>query len=610
MAKTSIITCEGLGCGGSTTKAKKLREALIQAVKKHDLTNSINVDFSGCHGFCQQGPIVVIKPEETFYTHVKEKDADIIIKQYLDDKKPVERLLYKSLTTGEPIQKSDDVPFYKHQERIILRNCGHINPEKIGDYLNLGGYGALQKVLNDCKPEEIIEEIIKSGLRGRGGAGFPTGVKWKLCRQSEGNPKYVIVNADEGDPGAFMDRSILEADPHSVIEGLIIAAYAIGASKGYIYARAEYPVAVKRLRIATESARERGFLGENILGSEFNFDFEIYEGAGAFVCGEETALMESIMGKRGNPRPRPPYPATFGVWGKPTNINNVKTYASIPVIINRGAQWYSSIGTEDSNGTAIFALSGKIENSGLIEVPFGITIRDIVYKIGGGILSGKKFKGVQTGGPSGGCLPSSFLDLPIDYKTMATAGSILGSGGMIVLDEDDCMVKLAHYFLTFVQAESCGKCVPCRVGTKAMLDILDKIIDGIGEIEDLELLEELADFVKEASLCGLGQTAPNPVLTTVKYFRDEYLSHIQDKKCPAKECKVMITYEVDAEKCTGCLLCAKHCPVKTIVGMKGQVHSIDSTRCTQCGLCYVTCPQDAISKKDRSIDKIKEVLIQ
>ncbi|MHA2029532.1 MAG: hypothetical protein ACW99Q_09085, partial [Candidatus Kariarchaeaceae archaeon] len=399
LGKTTILTCEGLGCGGSTTKAKKLRKSLIQAVERHNLTDSIEVDFTGCHGFCQQGPIVVMEPEGTFYTHVKEKDVDTIVKQFIDGKKPVERLLYKSLTTGERIQKYDDIPFYKEQQRIILRNCGHINPEKIDDYLNLGGYKALQKVLYDSSPEEIIEEIIKSGLRGRGGAGFPTGVKWKHCRQTEGVLKYVICNADEGDPGAFMDRSILEADPHSVIEGMIIAGFAIGATKGYIYVRAEYPVAVKRLRIAAESARVNGFLGENILGSNYTFDFEIYEGAGAFVCGEETALMESIMGKRGNPRPRPPYPSTFGVWGKPTNINNVKTYASVPVIINRGADWYSSIGTEDSKGTVIFALSGKIANSGLIEVPFGITLRDIVFKIGGGIPSEKNFKGVQTGGP-------------------------------------------------------------------------------------------------------------------------------------------------------------------------------------------------------------------
>ncbi len=591
--------CEGLGCGGSKPGMNELRESLIQAVDLHNLSDDVKVDFTGCHGFCQKGPIVVIEPEGTFYTHVKPKDANAIIKQHFIKSEPVKRLLYKDAETGKYIQNYDEVPFYKNQQRIILRNCGHINPEKIEDYISEGGYKALQKSLCDYEPLEVIEEIKKSGLRGRGGAGFSTGMKWSFCRQSPGEPKYIICNADEGDPGAFMDRSILEADPHSVIEGMIIAAYAMGATKGYIYVRAEYPVAVRRFRIATEDARINRFLGENILDTNFSFDIEIYEGAGAFVCGEETALIASIMGKRGNPVPRPPYPTTTGVWGKPTSINNVKTFATVPVIINRGAEWYSSIGTEDSKGTAIFALTGKITNSGLIEVQFGTTLREIIFDIGGGVPNGYEFKGVQTGGPSGGCLPASLLDLPVDYKNMAQSGSILGSGGMIVLDNNDCMVKLANYFLNFIQEESCGKCVPCRVGVKAMYDILQRIIDGQGEMEDLDLLEELADTVKLASLCGLGQTAPNPVLTTIKYFRDEYISHIVDKSCPAKECQALIKFAIDEGLCTGCTICFQSCPTHAIIGRKGERHTIDPLRCTQCGICEASCPSKAIIKLDR-----------
>ncbi|MCY3412384.1 MAG: NADH-quinone oxidoreductase subunit NuoF [Candidatus Heimdallarchaeota archaeon] len=607
MEKPSILICEGVGCGGSKPGKKELRESLIDAIENFNLIDEVKIDFTGCHGFCQKGPIVVIEPEGTFYTHVKPRDAKTIVEQHFIKRNPVKRLLYKDEESNKFIQSYFDIPFYKNQERVILRNCGHINPEKIEDYIDKGGYEALRKVLTNLSPIEIIDEITKSGLRGRGGAGFSTGAKWRFCRQSKGNQKYIICNADEGDPGAFMDRSILEADPHSVIEGMIIASYAMGVTKGYIYVRAEYPVAIRRLQIALKSAKEKGFLGQNILGSDHNLEIEIYEGAGAFVCGEETALIASIMGERGNPSPRPPFP-TSGVWGKPTSINNVKTFATVPVIINRGSKWYSSIGTEDSKGTVIFALTGKIRNSGLIEVKFGTTLREIIFDIGGGIPNNKKFKGVQTGGPSGGCLPEFLLHLPVDYKNMSQSGSILGSGGMIVLDETDCMVKLAHYFLTFILDESCGKCVPCRVGVKAMHEILERIIDGKGEMEDLSLLRELSDTIKSASLCGLGQTAPNPVLTTMKYYLDEYISHIKDKSCPAKECKSLLKFAVNAEICTGCTICFQNCPTQAIIGKKGEVHSIDHQRCTYCGICEVSCPSGAIIKLDRMIGE-KVILI-
>lgn len=599
MDESTILVCEGLGCGGSKPNVNELRESLTQEIELHDLSDKVKVDFTGCHGYCQKGPIIVIEPEGTFYTGVKPKDANTVVKQHFVNSKPVKRLLYKDIETGEYIQNYDDVPFYKNQRRIILRNCGKINPEKIDAYIAVGGYEALQKTLSNFNPEGVIDEITKSGLRGRGGAGFSTGMKWSFCRQSPGDQKYIICNADEGDPGAFMDRSILEADPHSVIEGMVIAAYAMGVTKGYIYVRAEYPVAVRRFRIATEKAREKGILGDNILGSDHSFDIEIYEGAGAFVCGEETALIASIMGKRGNPMPRPPFPTTTGVWGKPTSINNVKTFATVPVIINEGADWYSNIGTEDSKGTAIFALTGKIANSGLIEVEFGTTLRKIIFDIGGGIPNGNEFKGVQTGGPSGGCLPASLLDLPVDYKNMAASGSILGSGGMIVLDNNDCMVKLAHYFLTFIQEESCGKCVPCRVGVKAMFDILERIIAGYGVIEDLDMLEELSSTIVQASFCGLGQTAPNPVLTTIRYFRDEYIAHIVHKNCPAKECQPLIRFAIDEGTCTGCTICYQSCPTQAIVGKRGEKHSIDPLRCTHCGICEASCPSGAIIKLDR-----------
>jgi NADH-quinone oxidoreductase subunit F len=532
-----VLVCQGTGC--TSSRSEEIRSALEYEVNQAGLSN-IEVDFTGCHGFCQQGPIVVVEPEGIFYTHVKVEDATEIVHSHLKDGKPVERLFYCDPVTGEAIPTYQEINFYKKQTRLILRNCGRINPERIEDYIATGGYEALRKVLSQMTPEEVISEIKKSGLRGRGGAGFPTGVKWEFCRNSPGEQKYMICNADEGDPGAFMDRSTMEGDPHTVIEGLIIAAYAIGASEGYIYCRAEYPLAIKRLRIAIKQAEEKGFLGKSILGSQFNFTVHIKEGAGAFVCGEETALMASIEGRRGMPRSRPPFPAQSGLWGKPTNINNVKTLASIPVIINKGADWYASIGTEKSKGTAVFALTGKIANAGLVEIPMGITLRELIFEIGGGILGGKRFKAVQTGGPSGGCLPASLLDSPIDYESLASAGSIMGSGGMVVTDEDTCMVDMARFFLSFTQLESCGKCIPCRWGTKQMLDILEDIANGRGRPGDIELLQELAEAVKDGSLCGLGQTAPNPVLTSIRYFRDEYEEHIKKHHCSAAVCKGLV----------------------------------------------------------------------
>ncbi|MFC2058674.1 NADH-quinone oxidoreductase subunit NuoF [Chloroflexota bacterium] len=533
----TILVCQGTGC--TSTKSDQIRITLDQEIQQAGLAD-VKVDFTGCHGFCQQGPIVIIEPEGTFYTHVKVEDAAEIVRSHLIEGNPLQRLFYHDPLSGEAIPTYNKVNFYKKQKRLILRNCGHINPEKIDDYIATGGYKALEKALSQMSPEKIIDEIKRAGLRGRGGAGFPTAVKWKFCHDAPGTKKYMICNADEGDPGAFMDRSTMEGDPHTVIEGMTIAAYTIGANEGYIYCRAEYPLAIKRLRIALQQAEERGFLGKNILGSSFSFSLHIKEGAGAFVCGEETALMASIEGSRGMPRPRPPFPAQSGLWGKPTNINNVKTLASIPVIINNGADWYSSIGTENSKGTAVFALTGKIANSGLVEVPMGISLRELIFDIGGGIPNGKQFKAVQTGGPSGGCLPASFLDSPIDYESLAAAGSIVGSGGVVVLDEDTCMVDMAKYFLAFTQLESCGKCIQCRWGTKQMLDILEDITNGRGQPGDIELLIELGEAVKAGSLCGLGQTAPNPVLSTIRYFRDEYESHINKLHCPAAACKGLV----------------------------------------------------------------------
>ncbi len=532
-----VLICQGTGCESS--KSDKVRLEIEKEIEEAGLTN-VRANFTGCHGFCEQGPIAVIEPEGIFYTHVKLEDARDIVHSHLKEGKPVERLFYRDPTTKEAIPKYKDINFYKKQQRLILRNCGHINPERISDYIATGGYEAFKKAITQMSPEAVIDEIKRSGIRGRGGAGFPTGQKWEFCKNAPGEDKYLICNADEGDPGAFMDRSTMEGDPHTVIEGMIIAAYAIGASHGYIYCRAEYPLAVKRMRIALKQAEEQGFLGENILGSGFNFKIKIKEGAGAFVCGEETALMASIEGKRGMPRPRPPFPAHSGLWGKPTNINNVKTFSSIPVIINEGAQWYARIGNENSKGTAVFALTGKVANSGLVEVPMGTTLREIIFDIGGGILGGKKFKAVQTGGPSGGCLPASFLDSPVDFETLAKAGSIMGSGGMVVLDEDTCMVDVAKYFLSFTMMESCGKCIPCRWGNKQLLDILEDITTGRGKPEDIDLLIELSENVKAGSLCGLGQTSPNPVLSTIRYFRNEYESHIRKRHCSAVACKGLV----------------------------------------------------------------------
>jgi len=532
-----VLVCQGTGC--TSSRSEEIRAALEQEVKQAGLTN-VEVDFTGCHGFCQQGPIVVVEPEGTFYAHVQVEDATEIVSSHLREGKPVERLFFRDPVTNEAIPTYAQINFYKKQTRLILRNCGHINPERIQDYIANGGYQALRKALLEMTPEEVIAEVKRSGLRGRGGAGFPTGLKWEFCRKSPGEQKYMICNADEGDPGAFMDRSTMEGDPHTVVEGMTIAAYAIGASEGYIYCRAEYPLAIKRLYIAIEQAEGQGFLGKNILGSGFDFAVHVKEGAGAFVCGEETALMASIEGGRGMPRSRPPFPAQSGLWGKPTNINNVKSLASIPVIISKGADWYASIGTEKSKGTAVFALTGKIANAGLVEVPMGITLRELIFEIGGGIPGGKKFKAVQTGGPSGGCLPASLLDSPIDYESLAAAGSIMGSGGMVVMDEDTCMVDIPRFFLSFTQLESCGKCIPCRWGTKQMLDILEDITNGRGRPGDIELLQELAESVKDGSLCGLGQTAPNPVLTSIRYFGDEYEEHIKRHHCPAAVCKGLV----------------------------------------------------------------------
>ncbi len=533
----TVLVCKGTGCLSGSSEA--IYQALRQQIESASL-KGIKVDFTGCHGFCQRGPIVDIEPDGYFYTQVKVEDVPEIVNSHLVNEHLVERLFYHDPITGEAIPYYRDIPFYAKQQRVILRNCGHINPERIEDYLAAGGYKALRKALFEMTPEQIIEEIKRSGLRGRGGAGFPAGQKWELCRQSPGKEKYLICNADEGDPGAFMDRSILEADPHAVVEGMLIAAYAIGATQGYVYCRAEKPLAIERLRIALRQAAEHGFLDNNILGSGFSFQIEVREGAGAFVCGEETALMMSIEGKRGMPRPRPPFPAVSGLWGKPTNINNVKSYATVPVIINQGADWYSSIGTKTSKGTAVFALVGKTQNCGLIEVPMGISLGEIIFDLGGGIIGGKQFKAVLTGGPSGGCLPASLLDRPVDYESLTEAGSIMGSGGMVVTDEDTCMVDMAKFFLSFTQAESCGKCVPCRVGTQHMLNILERITQGEGKPGDIERLERLAQVVKSSSLCGLGQTAPNPVLTTIRYFRDEYEEHINKHYCRAAVCKELV----------------------------------------------------------------------
>jgi NADH:ubiquinone oxidoreductase subunit F (NADH-binding)/(2Fe-2S) ferredoxin len=583
---------------------------LEQKIAEQGLSN-VKIDFTGCHGFCEQGPIAIIEPDDIFYTRLTVEDVDEIVQSHFIEGKPVERLFFKDPVSGKAIPLYKDINFYRKQQRIILRNCGHINPEKIEDYIEREGYNALKTVLGKMTPSQVIEEIKKSGLRGRGGAGFPTGMKWEFCQKEQSDIKYMICNADEGDPGAFMDRSIMEADPHTVIEGMTIAAYAIGANEGYIYIRAEYPLAVKRLRIALQQAEDMGFLGDNVLGSDFSFIIHVNEGAGAFVCGEETALMASIEGKRGMPRPRPPFPAQSGLWGKPTTINNVKTLATVPVIINKGSEWYAKIGTEKSKGTAVFALTGKIANSGLVEVPMGMTLREIIYDIGGGLIGGRDFKAVQNGGPSGGCLPASALDLPVDYERLAAAGAIMGSGGMIVVDSQTCMVDLAKYFLSFTQEESCGKCVMCREGTLQMLKILEDITEGKGKEDDIDLLLELSKAIQAGSLCALGGTAPNPVLTTIRYFRDEYEAHIREKRCPALVCKNLITFYILPDKCQGCGICKRGCPVDAISGDKRMIHIIDQNKCIKCGNCLDVCPErfSAVTKVSGEKIEVPEELI-
>ena len=595
-ARMCVTVCGGTGC--HAYGCMQVAQAFKQEVRKQKLDNRVDIRITGCHGFCERGPILVIQPQGIFYQRIQLDDIPEVVSETVGKGKIVSRLLYVEPNRKEAIALEKDVPFYKLQKRIIFENNGFIDPTDIEDYLALDGYKALTKALFEMTAEEIIQEIKISGLRGRGGGGFLTGVKWEICRHVASDIKYLICNADEGDPGAYMDRSLLEGNPHSVIEGMIIGAYAIGASEGYIYVRMEYPLAVKNVTIAIEQAREMGLLGKSILGSEFSFNIHVFKGAGAFVSGEETSLMASIEGRRAFPRQRPPFPAQSGLWGKPTNINNVETWANVPLIINRGSDWYSNIGTEKSKGTKIFSLVGKINNTGLVEVPMGITLKEIIFDIGGGIKDGKKFKAVQTGGPSGGCIPADMLDLPIDFDTLTKAGSMMGSGGMIVMDEDTCMVDVARYFLQFTQEESCGKCVPCRVGTREMVNILTRITEGHGQEGDIERLEDLAQTIKDGSLCGLGQTAPNPVLTTIRYFRKEYEAHIQKHHCQARVCKQLTTYYIEPEKCVGCLLCLKSCPVDAITGERKKVHHIDQELCIQCGACFDVCPPKvkAVSK--------------
>lgn len=587
-----ILVCHGTGC--TSSKSPKIIENLRILIKENNLSN-VKVIQTGCFGLCAKGPIVIIRPEDIFYSLVKPEDAEEIIKTHLIEGKIVERLLCHEVD-GNAVKRLDELNFYKKQKRIALKNCGVIDPENIDEYIAFDGYKALEKCLFEMQPNEVIETVKASGLRGRGGAGFPTGKKWEFTAAAKGDQKYVVCNADEGDPGAFMDRSILEGDPHCVVEAMMIAGYAIGADKGYIYVRAEYPIAVQRFQKAIDQAREYGILGKNIWGTNFSFDLEVRLGAGAFVCGEETALLESIEGKRGQPRLKPPFPANSGLWGKPTLINNVETYANITKIILNGADWYASIGTENSKGTKVFALGGNVVNTGLVEVPMGTTLREIVYDIGGGIPNGRKFKAAQTGGPSGGCIPFEHLDTPIDYESLAQIGSMMGSGGLIVMDDSKCMVNIAKFYLEFTVDESCGKCTPCRIGTKRMQEILQKICDGKGTKEDLDKLETLANNIKRASLCGLGQTAPNPVLSTMKYFKDEYIAHVRDKACPAGECKALAKIQIDPAVCRGCGLCKKNCPVDAIAGEPGKTHKIDQDVCIKCGTCMTKCPFKAIHK--------------
>lgn len=587
-----ILVCRGTGC--TSSKSPKIIENFRRILEEKGIEN-VRVIQTGCFGLCAKGPIVIIRPEDTFYAMVTPEDCEEIVNTHIIEGKKVERLLCKDVD-GTLVDRLDELTFYKKQKRIALQNCGVIDPENIDEYIAFDGYKALEKVLTSMSQDDVINEILESGLRGRGGAGFPTGKKWMFTKMAKGDQKYVVCNADEGDPGAFMDRSILEGDPHNVIEAMMIAGYAIGADMGYIYVRAEYPIAVQRFQKAIDQAREYGILGKNIWGTDFSFDLEIRLGAGAFVCGEETALLESIEGRRGQPRLKPPFPANAGLWQKPTLINNVETYANITKIILNGAKWYQGIGTETSKGTKVFALGGNVVNIGLVEVPMGTTLREIVFDIGGGIPDGKEFKAAQTGGPSGGCIPQEHLDTPIDYESLGAIGSMMGSGGLIVMDETKCMVNLAKFYLGFTVDESCGKCTPCRIGTQRMLEILDRITEGNGQEDDIEKLEVLANTIKKASVCGLGQTAPNPVLSTIKYFRDEYVAHIKDGKCPAGECKALASIEINPELCKGCGICKRQCPVNAITGEVKQAHVINPDICIKCGACVDKCPFKAIHK--------------
>jgi NADH-quinone oxidoreductase subunit F len=592
--RSHVLICGGTGC--TSSGSHEVMDAFREELRNQKLDREVLIVPTGCHGMCEMGPIVVVYPEGTFYCRVKAEDVKEIVSEHLLKGRIVPRLLYTVSEEAPKVPHYKEIPFYGKQHRIALENCGYINPDNIEEYIVRHGYEALGKALTEMTREQVIEEVKTSGLRGRGGGGFPTGLKWSFCARAQGDKKYVICNADEGDPGAFMDRSILEGDPHCVIEGMMIGAYAIGADEGYIYCRAEYPLAIQRLKTAIEKAEAYGLLGKNIMGTDFSFIVHIKEGAGAFVCGEETALMASIEGQRGMPRPRPPFPANKGLWDKPSNINNVETWANIPYIILHGVDHYASMGTEKSKGTKVFALTGKVKHTGLVEVPMGITLREIIFDIGGGILNDKKFKAVQIGGPSGGCLTEEHLDLPVSYESLAEVGAIMGSGGMVVMDEENCMVDVAKFFLEFTQRESCGKCTPCREGTKQMLLLLNKISEGKGTMEDLDTLHDLAVMVKEMSLCGLGQTAPNPILTTLRYFRDEYVAHVKDKKCPAGVCSALIEYSIDQDLCKRCGLCARNCPVHCIPGDRASGYTIDTERCIRCGTCFEKCPFGAIIK--------------
>ncbi|HOP10321.1 MAG TPA: NADH-quinone oxidoreductase subunit NuoF [Oscillospiraceae bacterium] len=594
MIRSQVLCCTGTGC--SSSGSHELAAEMEKQIAAAGLTDEVKVVKTGCFGLCALGPIMIIYPEGTFYSQVKASDVKEIVEEHLLKGRPVKRLIYSEAIEKDRMLSLSDTPFYKKQKRIALRNCGVINPENIDEYIAMDGYLALEKVLTTMKPEEVIKTILDSGLRGRGGAGFPTGRKWQFAAASVSDVKYVCCNADEGDPGAFMDRSVLEGDPHAVLEAMTIAAYAIGGTHGYIYVRAEYPIAVRRLEIAIKQAREYGLLGDNIMGTGFSFEIDIRLGAGAFVCGEETALLTSIEGNRGEPRPRPPFPAIKGLFGKPTMLNNVETYANVAQIILNGSEWFASMGTEKSKGTKVFALGGKITNTGLVEVPMGTTLREIIEDIGGGVPNGKKFKAAQTGGPSGGCIPAQHLDTPIDYENLIAIGSMMGSGGLIVMDEDNCMVDIAKFFLEFTVDESCGKCVPCRIGTKRLYQMLEKITSGQGTLEDLDKMEALCHHIQQNSLCALGQTAPNPVLSTLKYFRNEYIAHVVDKKCPAGVCKALVTYTIN-DNCKGCTLCARNCPTKAITGAIKEKHVIDQTKCVKCGLCFANCKFGAIEKK-------------